>query len=392
MPANSNANTQTQNNSNNNNNNNTSKNKDEKNDKYLARTKDGRPNPKKEEYNGKNLNKDQEASNKDTSNKGENNKKQQKNGNNNPKDDMKTKAKEQAASTAMTALGVPAPLAKALAKPAVNKLDNKKGLLNEQQQIKQGQERLDNIRNLAGALNESKKQKEENEEAEEEQPASLIDQAEDIKAKAENISGFVKFIKMIPAPAWGIIGCMVALFFLFIVFFSSIQSTTIYASIMEDYLKDVGDKATNNSPPPTNTPNQGTGKLGYPTDSRTISAGFPNYSSGAYHGGIDFPVSTGSNVYAAEAGEVIVKKELGYSYGYYLYIKHDNGLCTLYAHNSELLVNEGDKVTKGQIIAKSGSTGNSTGPHCHFEVRTDCGVSVGAPSGTRVNPNDYLSE
>ena len=123
------------------------------------------------------------------------------------------------------------------------------------------------------------------------------------------------------------------------------------------------------------------GQLGYPTDGRTISAGFPNYSSGRYHGGIDFPVPTGSNVYAAAGGTVILVKALYYSYGHYIIIDHGNGLSTLYAHNSQLLVSIGDHVKKGQVIAKSGSTGNSTGPHSHFEVRIN---------GTRVNPLNYL--
>lgn len=126
---------------------------------------------------------------------------------------------------------------------------------------------------------------------------------------------------------------------------------------------------------------QGTGQLGYPTDSRSVSAGFPNYSSGRYHGGIDFQVPTGSNIYAADSGTVALVKYLNYSYGYYIIINHGNGLSTLYAHNSQLLVSPGQAVSKGQVIAKSGSTGNSSGPHCHFEVRVD---------GNRVNPWNYL--
>lgn len=123
------------------------------------------------------------------------------------------------------------------------------------------------------------------------------------------------------------------------------------------------------------------GTLGYPTSYRTISAGYPNYSSGRYHGGVDFPCPTGTSVCAAASGTVIVAKNLNYSYGHYLIIDHGNGLSTLYAHNSKLLVGVGDHVSKGQVIARSGSTGNSTGPHCHFEVRVN---------GTRVNPLNYL--
>ena len=123
------------------------------------------------------------------------------------------------------------------------------------------------------------------------------------------------------------------------------------------------------------------GRLGYPTDYRSVSAGYPNYSSGRYHGGIDFPCPSGSSVYAAAGGTVILAKNLNYSYGHYLIIDHGNGLSTLYAHNTTLLVGVGSHVSKGQVIARSGSTGNSTGPHCHFEVRVN---------GTRVNPRNYL--
>ena len=123
------------------------------------------------------------------------------------------------------------------------------------------------------------------------------------------------------------------------------------------------------------------GSLGYPTNSRRVSAGYPNYSSGRYHGGVDFPVPKGSPIYASASGTVIIAKRLNYSYGHYLVVDHGNGLSTLYAHNSKLLVGVGDHVNKGQVIARSGSTGNSTGPHCHFEVRVN---------GTRVNPFNYL--
>ena len=126
---------------------------------------------------------------------------------------------------------------------------------------------------------------------------------------------------------------------------------------------------------------QGTGQLAYPTSSRTISAGYPNYRNGSYHGGVDFRCASGTPVHAADSGTVVIAKNLNYSYGRYIVIDHGNGLSTLYAHNSSLLVSVGDTVTKGQTIAYSGSTGNSTGPHCHFEVRLN---------GRRVNPLSYL--
>lgn len=119
-----------------------------------------------------------------------------------------------------------------------------------------------------------------------------------------------------------------------------------------------------------------------------ISAGFPNYTSGKYHGGIDFPCKTGSKVVAAQNGIVITVKRLDYSYGYYVMIYHGTdskgrSVVTLYAHNSSILVSTGDTVKRGQQIAKSGSTGNSTGPHCHFEIRFN---------GSKANPTHYLSK
>lgn len=120
--------------------------------------------------------------------------------------------------------------------------------------------------------------------------------------------------------------------------------------------------------------------LTYPVPSQTtITCGFGDYSG---HSGADFSCPTGSKVVAAESGTVIISEDLKNadgtyrSYGRYIVIKHDkttssgDAIYTLYAHNSERLVSAGQHVEKGQQIAKSGSTGNSTGPHCHFEVRT----------------------
>lgn len=120
----------------------------------------------------------------------------------------------------------------------------------------------------------------------------------------------------------------------------------------------------------------------------TVSAGFPNYSNGSYHGGIDFPCGVGTSVVAAQSGVVLSVKKLDYSYGHYIMIYHGTDskgrtIVTLYAHNSQILVSPGDTVAKGQQIARSGSTGNSTGPHCHFEIRMD---------NTQVNPKNYLSK
>ncbi len=127
--------------------------------------------------------------------------------------------------------------------------------------------------------------------------------------------------------------------------------------------------------------------LSYPVPGHTgVSQVFGHYRNGRAHTGIDFPCPTGSKVCAAQKGIVITVKRLTYSYGYYVMIYHGTDakgrkVVTLYAHNSSILVSEGDTVAKGETIAKSGSTGNSTGPHCHFELILD---------GTKVNPKNYL--
>lgn len=138
-------------------------------------------------------------------------------------------------------------------------------------------------------------------------------------------------------------------------------------------------------------PGGGNGTLRYPTDSKAISAGFPNYSNGSYHGGIDFPVPMNTNVCAAEDGKVIFSgtapPDNNGGYGNYVVLEHKidgRTIITLYGHNTTLLVKYGDTVKRGQVIAKSGSTGNSTGPHVHFEVQLD------KLWGTRVNPLNYL--
>lgn len=129
------------------------------------------------------------------------------------------------------------------------------------------------------------------------------------------------------------------------------------------------------------------GVLAYPTTYRNISAGFPKYPSGREHTGIDFPAPNNTPICACADGVVILTKELNYSYGRYIVIQHNiNGqtLYTLYAHNNTLYVKAGDTVQKGQHIADSGSTGNSTGPHCHLSVLTSWSPQ------RYVQPLDYL--
>ncbi|WP_371525911.1 transglycosylase family protein [Streptomyces sp. NBC_01283] len=105
--------------------------------------------------------------------------------------------------------------------------------------------------------------------------------------------------------------------------------------------------------------------------------------SKGYHTGVDFPVATGTSVKAVTAGTV-VSAGWGGSYGYEVVIRHADGKYSQYGHLSALTVKAGQKVGAGQRIARSGSTGNSTGPHLHFEIRTGPGF------GSDVDPLAYL--
>lgn len=89
-----------------------------------------------------------------------------------------------------------------------------------------------------------------------------------------------------------------------------------------------------------------------------------------FHMGIDIPAATGTDIYAVQSGEVILATKHS-SYGNYMIVDHGGGITTLYAHCSKLLKKVGDKVTQGDHIAEMGSTGQSTGPHLHIEVRVD---------------------
>ena len=104
------------------------------------------------------------------------------------------------------------------------------------------------------------------------------------------------------------------------------------------------------------------------------------FGSTNYHSGLDIAVPYGTKVKAADGGTVSFAGWKG-DYGNLVIITHDDGTQTYYAHNSNLLVSEGDSVYQGQAIAEAGSTGRSTGSHCHFEVRVN---------GEVQNPYDYL--
>ena len=106
----------------------------------------------------------------------------------------------------------------------------------------------------------------------------------------------------------------------------------------------------------------------------------PIFGTQRLHTGIDIGADYGDAIRAADGGVVIHADWMG-GYGNAVIIDHGNGISTLYAHNSQLLVDEGQTVAKGQTVARCGSTGYSTGPHLHFEVRHN---------GSPVNPLNYL--
>lgn len=116
-----------------------------------------------------------------------------------------------------------------------------------------------------------------------------------------------------------------------------------------------------------------------------ISSGYgyrqhPILSIQEFHTGIDIPAPSGTPTVAIDNGTVIYSGVKG-SYGNTIMIQHDDGKVSLYAHNSQLVASVGQRVTKGQVVAKIGSTGMSTGPHLHFEIRIN---------GKHVNPMNYL--
>ncbi|MBD2595616.1 peptidoglycan DD-metalloendopeptidase family protein [Nostoc spongiaeforme FACHB-130] len=129
---------------------------------------------------------------------------------------------------------------------------------------------------------------------------------------------------------------------------------------------------------------RGTGMFAYPSNAPTSSPfGWrvhPILGYRRFHAGLDFAASYGSTIRAADSGTVIFAGWYG-GYGRAVIIDHGNGLTTLYGHSSELFVSEGQGVQRGQAIAAVGSTGFSTGPHLHFEVRR---------RGTPINPADFL--
>ncbi len=104
----------------------------------------------------------------------------------------------------------------------------------------------------------------------------------------------------------------------------------------------------------------------------TLTSGYGTryiFGSYSFHGGIDIAAPYGTTIAAADGGKVIHASNDGTGFGLYVVVDHENGLKSYYCHCSSLLVRVGDRVYKGQSIARVGSTGNSTGNHCHFQVK-----------------------
>jgi len=130
----------------------------------------------------------------------------------------------------------------------------------------------------------------------------------------------------------------------------------------------------------------GTNEWMWPVPSeRNISSPFgkrtsPTAGASSNHKGIDIPCVEGSDVVATKDGK-IVKAEYSEAEGFWIAVEHDKHMMSYYMHCSVLFVSVGDSVSRGQLIALSGNTGVSTGPHCHFAMLKD---------GTYVNPLDYV--
>jgi len=109
-------------------------------------------------------------------------------------------------------------------------------------------------------------------------------------------------------------------------------------------------------------------------DLKRMASGFgyrldPFYHTFTFHGGMDFTAETGTEVYATGDGRVVKRKSDAWGYGNHLIVNHGHGYTTVYAHLSRFAVSNGAKVKRGQLIGYVGSTGRSTGPHLHYEVR-----------------------
>lgn len=155
---------------------------------------------------------------------------------------------------------------------------------------------------------------------------------------------------------------------------------------------------------PDALPEKRHGVLAYPLAQKTVTQGYgPTRQTGFindaynFHNGLDFRAAIGTQVFAAGDGEILATGNVSpYAYGQWVAIKHDNNLITLYAHLSVIRAKKGTRVAQGDVIAYSGNTGFSTGPHVHFSVYAADTFQVISrwfgllPIGGTVNPFDYL--
>jgi murein DD-endopeptidase MepM/ murein hydrolase activator NlpD len=149
------------------------------------------------------------------------------------------------------------------------------------------------------------------------------------------------------------------------------------SAALAEQIRQAQEQAAASSTPPI-VPPSGSGILGWPVSGPVVS-GF-GMRSGRMHEGIDITCASGTPVRAAAAGTVIHVGWLG-GYGNLVVVDHGGGLSTAYAHNSAFATSVGQSVAAGQVISYAGSTGNSSGPHVHFEVRVN---------GNAVDPLGYL--
>lgn len=172
-----------------------------------------------------------------------------------------------------------------------------------------------------------------------------------------------------------------------------------YNQQLEELKKQQEQEKNNNNNNENSSGNAGTSGSGYfmqPIKGGSTITADGYYPSGKFHGAIDYAVNSGTPVYAAADGVVYSTANLSSSYGTYVVIRHTNGLQSYYAHGTygSISVTPGQIVKKGQKIMLSGNTGNSSGPHLHFEVRKapyNYNYSATAyGQDSRVNPSNYF--
>lgn len=157
-----------------------------------------------------------------------------------------------------------------------------------------------------------------------------------------------------------------------------------YINELDAEIKDLAEMLKNQEDPAA-PPYSGTFTFPLPRGVYSITSYYGNRKDpftgkASYHSGYDFACAKGTSIFAADIGTVVMAKWNG-GYGNCVIINHGGGIMTLYGHCSELLVTQGQKVSRGQVIAKVGTTGRSTGNHLHFEVRKN---------GNIIDPSPYI--